>query len=80
MSKNEEIKVLIEKLSPCIDCTTRECGLIDGNECQKCLDYFSLRDAYQNVNDEIRVMRDYIHDHNLEWDLLSYTCLKSNNV
>lgn len=33
----------IEDFSPCINCQTKECGLVDGNECDRCNEFFKLK-------------------------------------
>lgn len=35
-------------------------------------------EAVQKLKNEILVTRNYLHDHNLQWDLLSYTYANSN--
>ena len=32
-----------ETINPCINCDATECDLVDGQECQKCIDYLSLK-------------------------------------
>ena len=58
-------------INPCIDCIDKECGLIDGQECQKCLDYLSIKNEFLSIKSELEFTRNYIHDNGLEWDLLS---------
>lgn len=38
------------------------------SNCQKCERLTEL----EELKKELQITRDYIHDHNLEWDLLSY--------
>ena len=60
-----------------------ECCLHSGERCNKCeLNGFhdcialhpkDILDLINRQKAEIEMMRNYIHDHNLEWDLLSYS-------
>lgn len=50
----------IEDLSPCIDCKTKECGLIDGTECDKCRTFLNIKRIVENVeSEEKRIMSLY---------------------
>lgn len=50
----------IEDLSPCIDCKTKECGLIDGNECDKCRTFLNIKRIVENAeSEEKRIMSLY---------------------
>lgn len=60
-----------ETINPCLNCETKECGLVDGQECQKCIDYLSLKKDFETIKKEYDFTREYIHDNGLEWDLLS---------
>lgn len=44
------------------------------------VDADDVYEAVQKLKNEISVTRNYLHDHNLEWDLLSYTYANSNKV
>lgn len=60
-----------ESINPCVDCVSKECGLVDGRECKKCTDFLSLKEEFEKIKSEIIFTRQYIHDNGLEWDLLS---------
>lgn len=60
-----------EAINPCISCKTKECGFIDGQECQKSIDYLSLKKDFETMEIELEFTREYIHENGLEWDLLS---------
>ena len=60
-----------ETINPCLNCETKECGLVDGQECQRCIDYLSLKKDFETIKKEYDFTREYIHDNGLEWDLLS---------
>lgn len=49
------------------------CELI---HCQEC----GLGAELEKLKKEIQVTRDYIHDHNLEWDLMSYSKRKERQI
>ena len=42
------------------------------------VDADNVYEAVLKLKNELQTTRDYLHDHNLEWDLLSYS--KSNKV
>lgn len=58
-------------INPCFNCESKECGLVDGQECQKYQDYLSLKNEFVSIKSELEFTRNYIHDNGLEWDLLS---------
>lgn len=39
-------------LSPCISCTTKQCGLVDGNECDKCKCYLETKLKLESIDKE----------------------------
>lgn len=63
----------IETLNPCAYCSDPHCGLADGQGCERAETFRRVKAAFAETVKELQITRDYIHDHNLEWDLLSYT-------
>lgn len=64
---------VVDDFSPCINCKTKECGLIDGQECDKQRAFEKFKQDYFTYKSEIEVTREYISRNNLEWDLLSFS-------
>ena len=62
----------LEDFSPCKVCLTRECGLIDGNECEKCNSFLTLKSEFESMQTELFVTRRFIYEHNLVFELLSF--------
>lgn len=67
----ENVIERLENINPCLDCSKKECGLIDGQECQKHKHYLLIKKDIENMKNELEFTRCYIHDNGLEWDLLS---------
>lgn len=67
------MKYCIDDFSPCTSCLTKECGLVDGNECEKCNDFLKIKSKFYEQEKELNVTREYISRNNLEWDLLSFS-------
>lgn len=62
----------IETLNPCAYCSDPHCGMVDGQECERAETFRRVKAVFAKTIKELQVTRDYIHDHNLEWDLASY--------
>lgn len=60
----------ILKINPCHYC--HDCLSLKGQECERATAYLEVLAAFEKLQKEIQITRDYIHYHNLEWDLLSY--------
>ena len=67
---------MLDDFSPCINCKIKECGLIDGKECDKQRAFEKFKQDYFTYKSEIEVIREYISRNNLEWDLLSFASRK----
>lgn len=52
----------IEDFSPCINCQTKECGLVDGNECDRCNEFFKLKKTIEQA--EIVIHAHWYKDRN----------------
>lgn len=50
------IFINIEDLSPCVNCETKECGLMDGNECDKLKIFLDVKRIVENTESEKRTM------------------------
>lgn len=70
------IEYVVDDFSPCVNCKTKECGLIDGQECDKQRAFKKFKQDYFICKNEIEVTREYISRNNLEWDLLSFVSRK----
>lgn len=63
---------LIEELNPCNYCPDHVCMKLYGHECEREATFHKVKAEAEKVDAELQTTRDYIHDHNLEWDLASY--------
>lgn len=51
------IQYTFEDLSPCLSCITKECGLVDGNECDKCKCFLEAKSRLEATkNSESKVL------------------------
>lgn len=60
----------------CINYDCDSCSLMDFGECSfDCMKYLAqeTRELINRQKTELQIMRNYIHDNNLEYDLLSYS-------
>lgn len=74
---NDEL-IEFEKINPCTGCKEygKLCNGIDGGECEKANIFYDFVAMFKKLSNEIQVTRSYIHDMNLEWDLISYLTRK----
>lgn len=70
----------IETLNPCDYCPDHVCAKLYGLECEREATYLKVKAEVEKIDAEMQITRDYIHDHNLEWDLLSYTKKKEREA
>ncbi len=72
----------IEDFSPCINCQTKECGLVDGNECDRCNEFFKLKRTIEQAEVVVHahwIKAPWIEDEHRKYGTVCSNCNEAAN-
>lgn len=70
------MRYCIDDFSPCMSCLTKECGLVDGNECEKYGDFLKIKSKLETKDRETYVCFRYRND----YDITKVCCIQENKL